>query len=76
VLLPILGEPISATTVSEVAKALDEAVEAFHRRPLRGRYRFLILDGVVLKRRSGAGAMKRVVLVALGITAEGRQDGS
>jgi putative transposase len=74
VLLPILGEPVSATTVSEVAKALDGAVEAFHRRPLRGRYRFLILDGVVLKRRTGAGAMKRVVLVALGITAEGKKE--
>jgi transposase-like protein len=51
---------------------LDGALERFHRGPLRRRYRFLILDGVVLKRRTGAGAMKGVVLVALGITSEGR----
>jgi hypothetical protein len=73
-LLPVLGEPLSATTVSRVAKSLDQAVEAFHRRPIRRQYRFLILDGVVLKRRTGAGAVKRVVLVALGITGEGKKE--
>jgi len=73
-LLPVLGEPVSATTVSRVARSLDTAVAAFHRRPLRRPYRFLIFDGVVLKRRTGAGSVKRVVLVALGITEEGRKE--
>jgi len=73
-LLPVLGEPVSATTVSRVARSLDTAVAAFHRRPLRRQYRFLIFDGVVLKRRTGAGSVKRVVLVALGITEEGRKE--
>jgi putative transposase len=73
-LLPVLGEPVSASTVSRVAKSLDRAVEAFHRRVLKRRYRFLIFDGVVLKRRSGAGAVKRVVLVALGITPEMKKE--
>jgi len=73
-LLPVLGEPVSATTVSRVARSLDQAVEAFHRRPIRRQYRFLILDGVVLKRRTGAGAVRRVVLVALGVTGEGKKE--
>lgn len=73
-LLPILGEPVSASTVSRVAKTLDGAVAAFHRRPLKRQYRFLFFDGVVLKRRSGAGSVKRVVLVALGITPEGSKE--
>ncbi len=73
-LLPVLGEPISAVTVSEVAKSLDGAVEAFHRRPLQRQYRFLFFDGVVLKRRTGAGSVKRVVLVALGITPQGNKE--
>jgi transposase-like protein len=34
----------------------------------------LIFDGVVLKRKTGAGAVKRVVLVALGITPEGNKE--
>jgi len=73
-LLPILGEPVSATTVSRIAQSLDKAVEAFHRRPITRRYRFLFLDGVVFKRKTGAGAVKRVVLVALGITPEGKKE--
>jgi putative transposase len=73
-LLPVLGEPVSATTVSRVAKSLDQAVQGFHRRPIRRQYRFLVLDGVVLKRKTGAGAVRRVVLVALGITAEGKKE--
>jgi putative transposase len=73
-LLPVLGEPVSASTVSRVAKTLDGAVAAFHRRPLLRGYRFLIFDGVVLKRRTGAGSVKRVVLVALGITPQMKKE--
>ena len=73
-LLPVLGEPVSASTVSRVAQSLDTAVTAFHLRPLKRQYRFLLFDGVVLKRKTGAGSVKRVVLVALGITKEGRKE--
>lgn len=38
-LLPVLGEPISAATVSAVAKQLDAAVLAYQRRPLKDQYR-------------------------------------
>ena len=73
-LLPILGRRISAATVSAVAKTLDAAVAAFHRRPLGDRYPVLMLDGVVLSRKTGAGALKRPVLVALGLRADGRKE--
>lgn len=71
-LLPILGERVSPATVSRVAKTLDQAVAAFHRRPLANRYRVLGFDGVVLSRKTGAGALRRPVLVALGITVDRR----
>ena len=74
VLLPLLGRPISASTVSRVAKTLDAAVAAFHRRPLKDVYKALMLDGVVLARKTGAGALKRPVLVALGITHDGKKE--
>jgi putative transposase len=73
-LLPILGRPVSPATVSAVAKQLDAAVAAFHRRPLKDRYRVLVLDGVVLKRKTGAGALARPVLVALGLRPDGRKE--
>ncbi len=71
-LLPLLGERVSAATVSRVARTLDAAVTAFHRRPLANRYRVLVFDGVVLSRKTGMGALRRPVLVALGITVERR----
>ena len=74
VLLARLGRKVSASTVSRVAKTLDEAVAAFHARPLADRYKALMLDGVVLARRTGAGALKRPVLVALGIRADGKKE--
>lgn len=73
-LLTILGERISPATVSRVAQTLDAAVAAFHRRPLANRYRVLLLDGVILARKSGAGALRRPVLVALGITLAGQHE--
>jgi len=58
VLIALLGRPVSASTVSAVAKSLDAAVAAFHRRPLTGCYKALMLDGVVLARKTGAGALR------------------
>ena len=71
-LLPMLGERVSPATVRRVARTLDEAVAAFHRRPLANRDRVLVLDGVVLSRKTGAGALRRPVRVALGITFDHR----
>ena len=73
-LLGTLGEKVSASTVSRVARQLDGAVDAYHRRKVGKEYQFLLFDGVVVKRRTGAGSRKRVVLVALGITREGKKE--
>ncbi len=73
-MLPILGRRISAATVSQVAKGLDGAVAAFHRRALKDIYPVLMLDGVVLSRKTGAGAIRRPVLVALGLRPDGRRE--
>lgn len=70
----LLGQRVSATTVSRVAEQLDVAVAAFHRRPLANRYRALVFDGVVLGARSGRGVVRRPVLVALGITNDGKKE--
>jgi transposase-like protein len=73
-LLALLGRKVSASTVSQVAKTLDAAVAAFHRRPLKDRYKALMLDGVVLARKTGAGALRRPVLVALGLRHDGKKE--
>lgn len=73
-LLSLLGEKISAQTVSRVATTLDDAVKAFHRRRITGSFRALILDGICIKRKTGAGTLSRPVLVALGIRPDGRKE--
>lgn len=73
-LLPILGRPVSPATVSAVAKQLDAVVAGFHARPLKEHYRVLMLDGVVLARKTGAGAIRRPVLVALGLRSDGKKE--
>lgn len=73
-LFAILGQKVSAATVSQVAKTLDQAVAAFHQRPLKDGYTALMLDGVVLARKTGAGALKRPVLVALGLRPDGKKE--
>ena len=69
-----IGEPVSASTVSRVAKQLDAEVAAFHRRKLSDNYRVLMFDGVMLSRKTGAGAIRRPVLVVLGIRPDGKKE--
>lgn len=71
VLSPILGETISASTVSRIARCLDDEVQKYHTRSLEDQYRFLFFDGVVLKSQSPVGVKKRVFLCVLGITRDG-----
>jgi putative transposase len=72
--LLILGIRVSPATDSRIAKQLDQVVAAYHRRPLLDHYRVLLFDGVVLRRRTGAGALSRPVLVALGIRPDGGKE--
>ena len=69
-LLSLLGRPVAPTTVSRVT--LDAAVQA--RRPLTNGYKALMFDGVVLSRKTGAGALKRPVLVVLGLRPDGKKE--
>jgi transposase-like protein len=73
-LLSLLGERVSASTVSEVAKKLDRAVKRHHERKLEDGYRFLFFDGVALKQRGAAKVQKRIILSAYGETWAGRRE--
>jgi transposase-like protein len=74
VLAQVLGDTVSAATVSTVTKTLDRAVETFHRRPLADRYRYLMLDGVSLRVKTPDGMRRRLVLVAYGVTTTGQRE--
>ena len=42
-LAPLVGESVSASTVSEIAKVLDRSVNRWHRRALLDVYQYLLL---------------------------------
>jgi transposase-like protein len=69
----VLGEPVSAQTVSRVARGLDREVERFHQRPLADDVRYLLLDGVSMRIRSATEVKRRLVLCAYGITVMGER---
>jgi transposase-like protein len=73
-LLSLLGERVSASTVSEVAKRLDHTVRGYHERKLEGGYRFLFFDGVVLKQKGAAKVQKKVILCVYGVSGEGKKE--
>ena len=73
-LRPLLGEGVSAQTISNIAKSLDEEVKRYHTRRLEDNYLYLFLDGIVLKTKTGFGAKKKVVLVAYGISVHGKRE--
>ncbi|MBT9537360.1 MAG: IS256 family transposase, partial [Nitrospirae bacterium] len=73
-LKPLLGEGVSAQTISNIAMSLDEEVEKYHKRKIEDRYLYLCLDGIVLKTKTGFGSKKKTVLVAYGITVKGKRE--
>jgi transposase-like protein len=73
-LATLVEDAVSAATVSAVAKALDESVHAFHRRPLVDHYRYLLLDGVSVRIRLVGKVQRRMVLCVYGITLKGQRE--
>jgi putative transposase len=70
----ITGEAVSAQTVSNLTRVLDQAVAAFHQRPLEDAWAYLFLDGVWLKVRRAFGPQRVLLLVAYGVRRDGRRE--
>ena len=70
----VTGEPVSAQTVSQLTRVLDQAVEGFHRRWLGDDWAYLFLDGVWLKVRRASGPQRVLLLVAYGVRRNGTRE--
>jgi transposase-like protein len=73
VLDPMVGESVSAATVSRITKRLDAAVAAFHERPLSDDAVYLFLDGVYVRVKGTDKVQRKPVLVAYVITTAGEK---
>ncbi len=72
-LAQLLEDTVSPSTVSNITRLLDRRVEAWHHRPLTDTYRYLVLDGLTLRVKTPDGTRRRLILVAYGLTSQGRR---
>jgi len=65
------GTRVSPGTVSNLNKKIYERIEQWRNRPIEGRFPYVYLDGIVLKRTWAEQVRNISVLVAIGVDAEG-----
>jgi len=65
---------LSKSRVSEMARDLDEQVEAFRSRPLEGRYPYVFVDAKVEKVRDGGRVARKCVVIAHAVHETGRRE--
>jgi putative transposase len=70
----LLGDSISASTVSRLSKSLDEQVRAFTERKLEGEHPYLMLDARYEKVRENGVVASRAVLIATSVNKEGKRE--
>ena len=73
VLESLLGEPVSAQTVSRVVESLSREVARFHETALADDVRYLLLGGVSMRVRGAAEVKRRLALCAYAITTMGQR---
>ena len=75
-LVKTLGiDGISKSQVSEMAKSLDDAVEAFRNRPLdKGPYTYLWIDALTQKCREGGRIVNVAAVLATAVNGEGHRE--
>ena len=68
------GTRVSLGTVSNLNKKIYKQIAAWRNAPIKGRYPYVYLDGIVLKR-CWAGEVRNIsLLVAIGVNTEGYRD--
>lgn len=65
------GTRVSPATVSEMNKKIYSQIELWRNRPLTGKYVYVYLDGIYLKRSWGGEVRNIAVLVAVGVDEHG-----
>ena len=74
VLEPLMGGSVSASTVSEITKALDDQVRKYHHRRLPDDVVYLFADAVYMTTKGGAKATRKAVLTVYVIKSSGEKE--
>jgi transposase-like protein len=68
------GTKVSSGTVSNLNKKIYKQIEQWRKNPIKGKHRYVYLDGISLKRSWGGEVRNVSVLVAVGVNQEGHRD--
>ena len=68
------GSRVSAGTISELNKKVYVHIEEWRNRPLHGRYPYVYVDGIYLKRNWGGEYENVAVLVAMAVNEDGYRE--
>jgi transposase-like protein len=68
------GIKVSAGTVSDLNQKMYERIEAWRNQPIDGKYPYVYLDGISLKRTWGGEVRNVAILVAVGVGEDGYRD--
>jgi transposase-like protein len=70
----LCGKSISKSSVSDLCKDLDEAVNEFKARPLIGHYPFVTVDATYFKVREDHRIISKAFMIAYAVNSEGRRE--
>ena len=68
------GSKVSPSTISELNKKAYVNIENWRKRPLTGRYPYVYVDGIYLKRNWGGEYENVSILVAIGVAEDGYRE--
>lgn len=68
------GTKVSAGTVSQLNKKVYGHIETWRNRPLQGRYPYVYVDGIYLKRNWGGEYENVAILIAIAVNEEGYRE--
>jgi putative transposase len=68
------GARVSPSTVSDLNKKIYGKIDEWRSRPIAGAYPYVYLDGLYLKRSWGGEVRPVAILVAIGVSSDGRRE--
>ena len=69
-----IGDAVSHATASRLLRGLEGSLNGFRTKPIDDSYKYLLIDGLWVKVRSGERLRKMVILFVLGITPDNKKE--
>jgi len=69
-----IGDAVSHTTASRLIRSLEGDLQAFRTKPIKDKYKYLLIDGLWVKIKDSGRLKEKVILFVLGITVDNQKE--